>query len=127
MDIKPGLWKTTTTAEGGAPMPKLSCRAKEQAFSPFMNLFPGPDTPGGRLIPGCRQTIVKATDSRLEVKIECHSPTSQQTIWAMAKKQDSEHVKGTVMRRYEMNGRARDTRMKMTAEWIAADCGDVKP
>ena len=63
----------------------------------------------------------------MEVKVECHSPTSQETIWAMTEKQDSDHVKGTVMRRHEMNGRARDTRMKMTAEWIAADCGDVKP
>ena len=79
------------------------------------------------MIPGCRQTVVKSTSSRLEVKIECDSPTSQRTYWALAEAIDTEHVEGAVMVRTEINRRAKDTRMKMKARWLGSDCGDVKP
>jgi hypothetical protein len=145
LNLKPGLWETTTVQERSG-MPSIpperlasmppEARARIEAMT--ANKSAGTTTQSCRLDKdlhpftsdsnkSCTQTIVTSTGSKQEVKMECNMNGNTGTGTATVEAKDSEHVNGLVTMHMGANGRNMDMKITITAKWLSSDCGDVKP
>jgi hypothetical protein len=147
LDLKPGLWETTTVSErSGAGMPSLppdklaqlppEQRARIEAMTASKptttttqscrvdkDLRPFTDDRGR----SCKQTVVTSTSTKQEMKMDCTMGANSGTGTATVEAKDSEHVNGLVVMHMGANGRTMDMKVTINAKWISSSCGDVKP
>jgi hypothetical protein len=145
LNLKPGLWETTTVSErSGMPAIPPDALAKmppEQRARVEAMTSGKPTTTTTQscridkdLHPftndnnkSCTQTIVTSTSTKQEAKMECNMKGNSGTGTVTVEAKDSEHVNGLVIMHMGANGRTMDMKVTITAKWLGASCGDVKP
>ena len=145
LDVKLGLWETTYTTDiSGMPIPSdalknmppeqrarlesamkarqaqgpksktiKSCMTKEDLNRPFDKRNDEDKN--------CTNTIVSATRTHAEYKIECTGPGAHSGVMHI-EALSRERVKASI----KMNSGNGAMTNEMTSKWIAADCGNVK-
>ena len=151
LDVKPGLWETTTSREGGGggmPIPadvlakmspeqraKMEARMKERAAAgPKVNATKSCIT-AERLKrgfdvdrspdPSCKRTVINQTANRLEAHTECsgeHTRSSDFRFEAL----NRETIKGQIKIVSMRGGEASTINIEMTSKWLGGDCGTLK-
>ena len=142
MNVKSGLWETTSVTERSG-MPSIppeqlakmppDIRAKMQGMS-------GPSTSTSQSCmtkedvskfhynqdKSCKVTVVSTSTSKEEFKFEC---TGQQASTGSMKMEapDSTHVNGLILINMTANGRPMNMKVTTSAKWLGEDCGSVKP
>jgi len=140
--VKPGLWETTLTmtvsgrppgmdealakmspeqrAQVEASLPKgpkkmvsKSCITKEELEKP-LDFGDADDT--------CRRTILRATPSEQEFKVECGDGKGSHVSNAHVVAVDPEHVKMTATAASTQGADKLDVSTSAEAKWIGADC-----
>jgi hypothetical protein len=146
MDLKLGLWETTVTTNiSGSPMPESalkqmspeqrarieaamkkreaqgprshttrSCLTKEKLNRPF-------EKQGEPANSNCKNTIVTATRTVQEYKIQCTGPEAHSGVMHM-EAQSPERFKSTV----KMNSSRSTINVELNGHWVGADCGKEK-
>lgn len=144
LDVKGGLWETTTTTEHSG-MPSISAdqlakmppdvRARVQGMS-----APRTETKqscmtkedvtkfGQNQDKSCKMTIVTSTGSKQEIQFDCDSAQSKSSGTMKIEAVDSTHVNSViVIKMNSSNGRNMDMKVTNSAKWLGTDCGNVKP
>jgi len=150
LNVKLGLWETTTTVQmsGAPPIPaemleKLSPeqRAKLEAAMKARQTQ-GPSTTvrkecltkekldkslafGGENRQSCKQTIVSATGSKEDIRVECTGEikgSGEIHVEAL----NSENVQGSMHMTANAAGATMHTQSTFKARWLGASCGTTK-
>jgi hypothetical protein len=150
LNLKPGLWETTTISERGSmpgmpaiPPEKLAAmppeaRARVEAQ---MKSLSAPTTSTRQSCrtdkdlrsfhddnnKSCKQTIVTSTGTRQEMKMECNMSGNPGTGTVTVEAKDPEHVNGLVVMHMTSSGHNIDMKITINAKWLSSSCGDVKP
>jgi hypothetical protein len=147
LDLKPGLWETTTVSERNMPgMPTLPpdklAKLPPEQRARIEAMTGGKPTTTTRqscrverdLRPftnddnkSCKQTIVTSTGTKQEVKMECDMQGNKGTGTVTIEAKDSEHVNGLVQMHVDASGHPMDMKVTINAKWLSSSCGDVKP
>jgi hypothetical protein len=146
MDLRLGLWETTvTTNMSGSPMPEAalkqmspeqrarleammksreaqgpkshttrSCLTKEKLNRPF-------EKQGETGNNKCTNTVVKATRTVQEYKIQCTGPDAHSGVMHM-EAQSPERFRSTV----KMSSPRSTINVELNGRWVGADCGKEK-
>jgi hypothetical protein len=144
MDIKLGLWETTTVASvdmGGVPIDTSRMTPQQKAkMEEAMKIAAAQHTDtqrrciakediGKSFFPsageGCTDAVTTNTKSVLDLKRSCsgaRTETSQVHMEALSR----ESLKGTVASTMAQGGRTQKMNITFTSKWIAADCGKAK-
>jgi hypothetical protein len=152
LDVKPGLWETTTTTAMSSMLPidtsnmppeqkaRIEAAMKNMAGSPHTTAVKSCVTREGidKAIADanstktntCAPKLVSASASKVRLHIDCTreggnmKSNGDMTI----ERTDSEHFKGTgAMKSTGANGRNMDMKWSMTGTFVSSDCGKVKP
>jgi hypothetical protein len=146
LDIKFGLWETTTVANvdmGGMPAMDTSKMTPQQKakMEEAMKIAGAQHTDtrrrcvtrediGKSFFPpaqeGCTDAITANTRTTLDMTRTCtgaHTETSKVHMEAIS----PESTKGTIASTTQQGGRMQKVNIAFTSKWVAADCGKVKP
>jgi len=154
LDIKPGLWESTTKTEmGGRAMPAMPAippealaqmppeqRARVEAM--MNSRKPG----GGMTVKacmtresmakglamaqqkGCTQNVVSSSSTKMVVHMDCQQGNNKSAGDVSFERIDAEHTKGNmVMKVSSGDAPPMDMKMSLESKWLSSDCGDVKP
>ncbi len=114
LDIKPGLWEVTLTAEGRTTVTS-NCLDEKQLPQQLMLTF-------GDEGKGCRQTVVQASRIRQELRVDCGNGAVQKGGTVSIEAIDPEHVKLTSIRSAADAPRAMKMSSTATLRWLGAAC-----
>ena len=146
LDIKSGLWETTTVANvdmGGMPAMDTSQMTPQQKakMEEAMKIAGAQHTDTQRrcvtrddisksMFPsaqeGCKDAVTANTKTMLDVTRTCtgaHNETSKVHMEAIS----PESTKGTISSTSQQGGRTQKMNISFTSKWVAADCGKAKP
>ena len=77
----------------------------------------------------CKNDVISSSSSNAQMHMQCTAtkggPTSALDL--MITRIDSEHIKGNVVSKSDVQGRTMNVKMNFASKWLASDCGDVKP
>lgn len=77
----------------------------------------------------CKNDVISSSSSNAQMHMQCTStsggPTS--TIDMIITRIDSEHIKGNVVSKSDVQGTTMNVKMNFASKWLAVNCGDVKP
>lgn len=77
----------------------------------------------------CKNDVISSSSSNAQMHMQCTDtkggPTSTMDI--NITRIDSEHIKGNVASKSDVQGRTMNVKMNFASKWLAANCGDVKP
>jgi len=144
LDVKPGLWETTSTTDtGGMPSMDLSKVPAEQRarMEAAMKARMGKPTTNRSCMTkeklekgfqdqkdadsSCKRTMVVNTRSVQEIKFECENPRKTSgTLHFEALSRES--VKGTVKIVSTDGTRSMNINSSIEAKWLGDNCGDTK-
>jgi hypothetical protein len=154
LDVKPGLWETTTEIAGMPAMamptipPEALAKMTPQQRAQIEGMMKsrggslgGPMTARscvtreslskamalGQRDSSCTYKVISSTPARQQVSVECTRENVKSSGDVTVERADTEHFKGTVAMKGTAGERAIDTKMTFASKWISADCGDVKP
>jgi hypothetical protein len=152
LDVKPGLWETTTSTEiGGMAMPAIppealanmppEQRARMQAM---MNGQGSGNTmtsqscvtekdlergfrPETTKEQSCKVDSVAVNGKTQEAHVTCTNSHGNSTGVFRMTATSRESYEGTMDMNTTVNGRAMTMKMRMKGKWLGASCGNVKP
>jgi Protein of unknown function (DUF3617) len=152
LNVKEGLWETTSTklmTGMGVPAESLAKMSPDQrARVEAMMKENGLGTPatdvhkecitkeklemrsafgsngGGQ--GDCKHTVVTSTGSKLEMKIHCEGKDHSSDGTVLMEAINSDSVKGKMQFASTSKGRNMNMEMSFTGRYLGADCGDVK-
>ena len=157
LNIKPGLWETTTELQGQPAIPaaqkaemekqmakmspemraRIEAAQKRAVAQPLVqkscitkeDLASKSGPLGNDKDVKCTQAIVKSTSTYEEVKVECASEKYKSTGVMRITATNTENWTGTMETTLTPagGGAATTAKMNMTGKWLGAACGDVKP
>lgn len=145
LDVKPGLWETTTTTEmSGMPTIDTSKMTSEQRsrFEAAMKAqhAQGPRTHVHKSCmtkeklerapfqekdkESCTHTVISSTGSHWEAKLLCTKPrrVGEFKVEALSR----EHIKSTVQMNASDDKHAMAVHVSMDGKWIGSNCGSIK-
>lgn len=77
----------------------------------------------------CKNDVISSSSSNAQMHMQCTAtkggPTSALDV--MITRIDSEHIKGNVVSKTDVQGKTVTMKMNFASKWLASDCGDVKP
>ena len=77
----------------------------------------------------CMRDITSSSSTKIQMHLQCTpskgGPASNGDV--TMERIDAEHVKGSMVTKTDMQGKAITMKMTFDSKWIGADCGDVKP
>ena len=153
LNIKPGLWEFTITMDmSGNPLtPDMQQRIaslppeqRAKAEAAIKNAQAGMSRPQvsqsciraqdlDKPMPvkppdssSCKQTMIKATASEQEIRMDCNSGSQKATSTVHLVESDPENMKGTVTGVVTGPQQNFNMHANFTGKWVAADCGKVK-
>jgi len=155
LDVKPGLWETSTKTEmSGMPamqMPQIpeetlakmppEQRARVEAMmkgrgmgGPMSNTSRSCQTREtidkgfGQRDQACTYKVTNSLFAKQEIHVDCTRNGSKQTGDIVLQRADPEHVTGTALMKGSMgNGGEMTIKVAYDAKWISSDCGSIKP
>lgn len=102
------------------PVVKKSCVTKED-INKDLNLV------GGAGDGNCTRTVLKATSTAQEIRIECMNGTRKSGGTMKIAAPNPESWTGTMDGSASDTGGAMQMKTKMSGKWLSSDCGAVKP
>ena len=102
------------------PVVKNSCILKEDLNKSLEFVF-------GRGDGACTRTIVQATSTLQEIRVECSKGTQKSGGTLKMAAPNPESWTSTMNGSVSDTGGATEMKLKMSAKWLSADCGNVKP
>ena len=151
LDIKPGLWETTTTSDMSgmaAAMPQIpqealprmppEQRARVEAAMKSRTMTNTArscqtretiDKGFGPRDQACTYKVTSSLLAKQEVHVECNRNGAKQTGDVVLDRLDPEHVKGNVVMKGSMGngGPQMNVKVSFDSKWISGDCGSIKP
>ena len=157
MDVKPGLWQTTTKTEmGGMPAMPAMPQIPEETLSKMppeqrarieaMMKGRGAASNGGTVTKSCltremisdgpnfgemqkncTRKIVSSSSGKMQIHVECAMNDAKSEGDITVERLDSEHAKGNMVMKVTQAGHPMDMKMSFDTKWLGSDCGDVKP
>ncbi|HEX7958471.1 MAG TPA: DUF3617 domain-containing protein [Terriglobales bacterium] len=150
MNVKPGLWETTTTitVAGEMPIPaevlnrltpeqraRMEARMKANSnghtnTDTHKSCVTKEDVENQRLHlgdnSGCTQTILSSTSTSAKANISCEVQGMTGNGTYEVEALDPEHIKGASHATMTGNGQTRNVDGKFTSQWLGASCEGVK-
>jgi hypothetical protein len=147
LNAKTGLWEVTSVSvrSGAPPIPadalarmtpeqRAMIEAKMKAMpqtTTKQSCFTAEDVAKGfglnHVDKSCKQTIVSANGSKLEVKWICDGPNNKGTGSIRIEAPDPTQVNGLVEFTMASEGRVMNMKVTTTAKWLSNSCGNVEP
>jgi hypothetical protein len=154
LDLKLGLWETTTKSEmSGMPMsamPQIPEEtlaklppAQRAQIEARMKGMGGPQNMTvrncitrdslargaqfGKADNTCAYKVVSSSSSKQEMHMDCTKGQTKMSGDVTVERVDSDHVKGTMAMKSGDSSTPVNMKMSFDTKWISADCGDVKP
>lgn len=150
LDVKPGLWETTTTVTTSGQMPippellsrmtpeqrvKIKERLKAQSGKRTRTVtrkkcLTKEDLQKGVMFmadkKGCTQTVMTSNSSQADVQVACENEglKTQWTVHLQAA--NSKNVKGSIHAAASGGGDTMNSESTFTSKWTGASCGDIK-
>jgi hypothetical protein len=124
LDVKPGLWETTTTTEmsGMPPMPAevLAKLTPEQRAKMELNkpLTFGDDDKS------CKRTLISSSRSKQEAHLECANETTNRSGNVRIEAINPENLKGSMQMTATGAGRTMNVNVGFTGKWIGTSCAE---
>jgi len=151
MNVKPGLWETTTsiTTAGEMPIPpgtldqltpeqraRVEARMKANADA-HTNTHTSKScvtkedlekykSDFGARADGCSPTIISSTSSSAKAKISCETQGLSGTGTYEVEALDSEHLKGSSHATLTSNGHTMNVDGKFASKWLGSSCEGIK-
>jgi len=143
LDIKPGLWEVSSKTDmSGSPIPaevlaQMPPDRREQMMAMFKNRKAATHTIQtcitkddlGRPFKaqdeeaGCKSTIVTATPTKAEYKIQCSGSEAHSGVMKI-EALSRESIRGSTI--MQVNSGKATVANEMSGRWVAANCGNVK-
>jgi hypothetical protein len=156
LDIKVGLWETTTTMQmAGLPnipaaqvseeaLAKMPPEQRARIEAMMKSRVGGGTSPivskscitrdslaGGsafsRQQNNCTSKVVTSTAAKQQVHVECDQQGTKMAGDLTVDRIDAEHTKGQMVMKGNVQSRPIETKMSFETKWLSAECGDVKP
>ena len=155
LNVKPGLWEVTSASQMAGQMGQMQMpdsvmqnmtperRAQMEAMMKNMAARAAQPRTRQRCITeeqlkrdaafgeaqrtDCKQTVTTNSASDWEVHAQCSGDGRQSDITAHFHADSSTSVTGTVDMAITADGRSMNGKNTISAKWVSADCGDVKP
>lgn len=146
LDVKPGLWETTTTTEmsGMPPMPaevlaKMTPEQRARMEAAMQaRTAQGAKTTAKRTCltaqelskplafgdddKSCKRTLISSSRSKQEVRLECANETTNRSGTVRIEAINPENLKGSVQMTASGGGRSMKVNVGFTGKWIGASC-----
>ena len=151
LDVKPGLWETTTTTEmsGLPPMPAdllakmapeqrakmeaaMKARAAQGAKTTTRRTcwtkeeLSKPLTFGDDNDKSCKSTLISSSRSKQEARLECTNETANRSGDVHIEAINPENLKGSMQMTVAGGGRTMNINLGFTGKWIGSSCGELK-
>ena len=149
LDVKLGLWETTTTgmSSGELPIPpdmleKMTPEQRAKFEQAMKSRMGAPSTNTHRYCltkeklekdlsfgadrPNCTHQVVSSSSSAAEVKVHCTEQNSNLDGTVKVQASNSENVKASMHMTVSGSGKNMNVDTNMTSHWISSSCGDVK-
>lgn len=143
LDIKPGLWEVSTKTDmSGSPIPaevlaQMPPDRREQMMAMFKNRKAATHTIQTCLTKddlgrpfkaqdeeaSCKSTIVTATPTKAEYKIQCSGSEAHSGVMKI-EALSRESIRGSTI--MQVNSGKATVANEMSGRWVAANCGNVK-
>jgi Protein of unknown function (DUF3617) len=148
LNVKPGLWESTTTSTMAGQMPipaellskltpeqraKFEARMKSNS-APKTNTFTRKSCETKEKLAEqpfddkkeCKQTLLTSTSTAAEIKMSCQFGDVTSTGTMKIHVLSSESVKGSGQMTSNGGGRTMNVNTSFSAKWVGSSCGNVK-
>ena len=152
LDVKPGLWESTTTSEisGTPPIPvellakmtpeqRARMEAASKARAAQSNKAPQVRQScltkeslaramnfGNEGNKSCERTVVRSTSTMQDIRFECVNSGMKTAGSIHVEAVDSEHVKGTSQVDASGGNNTANVKIAFSARWLGSDCSAMK-
>jgi hypothetical protein len=151
LDVKPGLWETSTTTDmsGMPPMPAdllakmapeqrakmeaaMKARAAQGAKTTTRRTcltkqeLNKPLAFGDDNDKSCKSTLISSSRSKQEAHLECANETMKRSGDVHIEALNPENVKGSIQMTAAGGGRSMNVNVGFTAKWIGSSCAELK-
>ena len=149
LNVRPGLWQTTTTVArtGEMPLPaemlsrltpeqraRLEARMKSDSARAHTKTYKRCltreqlDNPDFTKDEQCTWTTLQSNSTHIKGAVSCNYKDSSMKLQGSGEfvALDREHVKGSVHMTASGNGRTMDTTSDLSSKWLGPNCGNVK-